>query len=152
MPSGAAPKCVIPARERFKAEDTFNPTFELVYWHWALETAQKWRERQGQPRNPRWDDVLAKLSKLPQANGVYLAAESAPDSYTNPEYRTDHPSVLAALGMMPATGPQDTATMRRTFDLIWKEWSWDKTWGWDFPMAAMTATRFGLPEKAVDAP
>ena len=144
-------KGMIPAQERFKAEDTFNPTFELVYWHWALETAQKWRERQGQPRNPQWDDVLAKLAKLPEANGVYLAAESAPDSYTNPDYRTDHPSVLAALGMMPATGQQDAATMRRTFDLIWKDWSWDKTWGWDFPMTAMTATRLGLPDKAVDA-
>ncbi|GAB3868300.1 hypothetical protein GCM10028824_12810 [Hymenobacter segetis] len=144
-------KGVIPAQERFKAEDTFNPTFELVYWHWALDIAQKWRERQGQPRNPQWDDVLAKLAKLPEANGVYLAAESAPDSYTNPEYKTDHPSVLAALGMMPATGQQDAATMRRTFDLIWKDWSWDKTWGWDFPMTSMTATRLGLPEKAMDA-
>ncbi|MVN77682.1 hypothetical protein GO988_15220 [Hymenobacter sp. HMF4947] len=144
-------KGVIPAQERFKAEDTFNPTFELVYWHWALDVAQKWRERLGQPRNPQWDDVLHKLAALPQANGVYLATESAPDSYTNPEYKTDHPSVLAALGMMPATGQQDSATMRRTFDLVWKEWSWDKTWGWDFPMTAMTATRLGLPDKAVDA-
>ncbi|MBC6612829.1 hypothetical protein H8B15_18035 [Hymenobacter sp. BT507] len=142
---------VIPAQERFKAEETFNPTFELVYWHWALSTAQQWRVRQGLPRNPRWDDVLHKLSKLPQANGVYLATESATDSYTNPEFKTDHPSVLGALGMMPNTGQQDTATMRRTFNLIWKDWSWDKTWGWDFPMTAMTATRLGLPDRAVDA-
>ncbi|RYY18442.1 MAG: hypothetical protein EOO36_08135, partial [Cytophagaceae bacterium] len=62
-------KGVIPAQERFRAEDTFNPTFELVYWHWALETAQKWRERLGQPRNAKWDDVLARLAPLPQANG-----------------------------------------------------------------------------------
>ncbi|ALW85297.1 hypothetical protein AUC43_09440 [Hymenobacter sedentarius] len=144
-------KGVIPAQERFNAEDTFNPTFELVYWHWALATAQQWHERLGQPRNARWDEVLQKLSALPQAGGVYLAAESAPDSYTNPEYKTDHPSVLAALGMMPATGQVDPATMRRTFDLIWKDWSWDKTWGWDFPMTAMTATRLGLPDRAVDA-
>lgn len=144
-------KGVIPAQERFKAEETFNPTFELVYWHWALSTAQQWRTRQGLARNAQWDDVLAKLSKLPEANGVYLAAESAPDSYTNPEFKTDHPSVLAALGMMPATGQQDAATMRRTFDLVWRDWSWDQTWGWDFPMTAMTATRLGLPDRAVDA-
>ena len=144
-------KGVIPAQERFRAEDTFNPTFELVYWHWALATAQKWRERLGQPRNPHWDDVLAKLAALPQAGGVYLAAESAPDSYTNPDYKTDHPSVLAALGMLPATGQVDPATMRRTLDLIWQDWDWDKTWGWDFPMVAMTATRLGLPDRAVDA-
>ncbi|GAB2477017.1 hypothetical protein GCM10011375_20650 [Hymenobacter qilianensis] len=144
-------KGVIPAQERFKAEETFNPTFELVYWNWALNIAQQWRVRQGQPRNPKWDAVLQKLSKLPQANGVYLATESAPDSYTNPEFKTDHPSVLAALGVMPATGQVDPATMRRTFDLIWKDWSWDKTWGWDFPMTSMTATRLGLPDRAVDA-
>lgn len=144
-------KGVIPAQERFKAEDTFNPTFELVYWHWGLATAQKWRERQGLPRNAKWDEVLAKLSKLPEANGVYLATESAPDSYTNPRFLTDHPSVLAALGVMPATGQVDAATMRRTFDLIWKDWSWKETWGWDFPMVSMTATRLGLPDKAVDA-
>ncbi|WP_457080581.1 hypothetical protein [Hymenobacter sp. HD11105] len=144
-------KGVIPAQERFKAEETFNPTFELVYWNWALNTAQQWRVRQGQPRNPKWDAVLQKLSKLPQANGVYLATESAPDSYTNPEFKTDHPSVLAALGVMPATGQVDPATMRRTFDLIWKDWSWDKTWGWDFPMTSMAATRLGLPDRAVDA-
>jgi len=144
-------KGVIPAQERFKAEETFNPTFELVYWHWALSTAQQWRVRQGLARNAKWDEVVQKLAKLPQAGGVYLAAESAPDSYTNPEYKTDHPSVLAALGMMPATGQVDPATMRRTFDLIWKDWSWDKTWGWDFPMTSMTATRLGLPDKAVDA-
>ncbi|MGI4735389.1 MAG: hypothetical protein ACRYG7_09440 [Janthinobacterium lividum] len=144
-------KGVIPAQERFKAEDTCNPTFELVYWHWALETAQKWRERLGQPRNPKWEDVLQKLAQLPQANGVYLAAESAPDSYTNPEYKTDHPAVLGALGMLPATGQVEAATMRRTFDLVWKDWSWDKTWGWDFPLTAMTATRLGLPDRAVEA-
>ena len=144
-------KGVIPAQERFKAEETFNPTFELVYWNWALNTAQQWRVRQGQPRNAKWDEVLAKLSKLPQAGGVYLATESAPDSYTNPEFKTDHPSVLGALGVMPATGQVDAATMRRTFDLVWRDWSWDKTWGWDFPMTSMTATRLGLPDKAVDA-
>ncbi|GAB2943627.1 hypothetical protein GCM10027048_05410 [Hymenobacter coalescens] len=144
-------KGLIPAQERFKAEETFNPTYELVYWHWALTTAQEWRKRAGLQPNPKYDQVLQKLSKLPEANGVYLATESATDSYTNPEYKTDHPSVLGALGMMPATGQQDAATMRRTFDLVWKDWSWDKTWGWDFPMTSMTATRLGLPDKAVDA-
>jgi hypothetical protein len=144
-------KGLIPAQERFKAEETFNPTYELVYWHWALTTAQEWRKRAGLAPNPKWDAVLQKLSKLPEANGVYLAAESAPDSYTNPEFKTDHPSVLGALGMMPATGQQDPATMRRTFDLVWNDWSWNKTWGWDFPMTSMTATRLGLPDKAVEA-
>ena len=41
--------------------------------------------------------------------------------------------------------------MHATFDRIWQIWQWDKTWGWDFPLTAMTATRLGLQEKAVDA-
>lgn len=142
---------LIPAQERFKAETTFNPTYELAYWEWGLKTAQEWRLRLGLPRNPKWDEVMAKLSPLPIQNGVYLAAESAPDSYTNPEYKTDHPSVLGAFGMLPETNLLDKATMRKTFDLVWKDWSWNDTWGWDFPMTAMTATRLGMPEKAIDA-
>ena len=142
---------MIPAQERFKPEETYNPTFELAYWHWALSTAQQWRQRLQLPRNKKWDEVLTKLAALPKQNNVYLATESATDSYTNPEYKTDHPSVLGAFGMLPKTIKVDTAFMRRTFDLVWGIWHWQDTWGWDFPMTAMTATRLGLPEKAMDA-
>jgi protein-glucosylgalactosylhydroxylysine glucosidase len=88
---------------------------------------------------------------LPTKNGIYLATESAQDSYTNDKYLTDHPSVLGTFGMLPETPLLDKPTMQRTFDTIWQRWHWDDTWGWDFPMTAMTATRLGLPEKAVDA-
>lgn len=142
---------LIPAQERFKAEVTFNPTYELAYWEWGLKTAQEWRLRLGLDRNKKWDDVIAKLSPLPVQNGVYLAAESATDSYTNPEYKTDHPSVLGAFGMLPETSLLDKATMKKTFNLVWEKWSWRDTWGWDFPMTAMTAARLGMPEKAIDA-
>ncbi|HEV7330978.1 MAG TPA: hypothetical protein VGN63_08070 [Flavisolibacter sp.] len=142
---------LIPAQERFKAETTFNPSYELVYWQWALHVAQQWRERLKLPRNAKWDDVIKKLSPLPMQEGKYLFAESATDSYTHPEYRTDHPSVFAALGVMPSTGQVKHAIMQNTFDWIWQNWTWRDTWGWDFPMTAMTATRLGLPEKAVDA-
>ncbi len=144
-------KGVIPAQERFKAEETFNPTYELVYWHWALSIAQQWRERLHLHRNKKWDDVLNKLSSLPVQNDKYLFTESGTDSYTNPEYKTDHPSVLGALGMMPQTGMLDTSIMHNTFNWIWNNWSWKNTWGWDFPMLSMTATRLGLPDKAIDA-
>src|SRR5258706_15400783 len=144
-------KGVIPAQERFKAEETFNPTYELAYWHWALNIAQQWRERLHMPRNKKWDDVLARLSLFPRQNGKYLFTESATDSYTNAEFRTDHPSVFGAFGMLPKTSLLDTAIMKKTFDWIWTNWSWKDTWGWDFPMTAMTATRLGMPGKAIDA-
>lgn len=143
-------KGLIPAQERFKAEDTFNPTYELAYWQWALSVAQDWRVRLNLPRNKKWDDVMQKISPLPQQNGVYLAAESAPDSYTNPVYLTDHPSVLGTFGMLPTTPLLNKKVMRQTFDKVWTSWNWKDTWGWDFPMVAMTAARLGLPEKAID--
>ena len=144
-------KGVIPAQERFKAEETFNPTYELVYWHWALTIAQQWRERLHLPRNKKWDDVLKRLSPLPVQGDKYLFTESGTDSYTNYEYSGDHPSVLGALGMLPNTPMMDTAIMHHTFNWIWNNWRWKDTWGWDYPMVAMTATRLGLPDEAVAA-
>lgn len=142
---------LIPAQERFRAETTINPPFELAYWYWGLFTAQKWRERLDLERDPHWDAVLEGLSQLPRKDRLYLAAESAPDSYENPRYMSDHPMVLGTYGMVPEYPLIDTAVMRRTFDQVWENWNWDNTWGWDFPMTAMAATRLGLPGKAVDA-
>ncbi|MEN9684497.1 MAG: hypothetical protein RLZZ28_283, partial [Bacteroidota bacterium] len=144
-------KGLIPAQEKFKAEETFNPAYELVYWHWALKVAQKWKERLHLPRNKQWDDVIENLSPLPVQEDKYLFTESGTDSYTNPEYRGDHPSVLGALGMMPATAMMDAAKMEHTFNWILQNWRWKDTWGWDYPMVAMTAARLGFPDKAVDA-
>lgn len=144
-------KGLIPAQEVFKAEDTYNPPYELAYWDWALRVAQKWRERLGMPRDAEWDKVIAKLAPLPEYNGVYLSTENNKDSFTNEKWLRDHPSVLGALGMVPASPKLDKATMQRTFDTVWKVWQWPDTWGWDFPMTAMTAARLGNPNKAIDA-
>jgi len=144
-------KGIILAQERYKPEETFNPTYELQYWYWALQTAQQWRQRLGLQPNSKYAEVMSKLSALPQKDGVYLAAESAPDSYTNPKLLTDHPSVLATYGMLPYNQRLDTAVMKKTFNLVWKIWDWKDTWGWDFPMTAMAATRLGMPDKAINA-
>ncbi len=144
-------KGMIPAQERFKAEEAFNPGFELVYWHWALDMAQQWRQRLNLPRNKNWDTILAKLAPLPVQEGKYLFTEIATDSYTNPEFKTDHPAILGALGMMPETGQVNRQIMQHTFDWIWTNWSWNKTWGWDFPLTAMTTTRLAMPDKTIDA-
>lgn len=142
---------VIAAQERFDPKVTFNPTYELAYWRWALETAQNWRKLVDKPINQKWQKVLDRLSSLSEENGVYLGAESAKDSYSNPYLMTDHPSVLGAFGMLPSTKGLDPETMRNSLNKIWEKWHWDDTWGWDFPMTAMTATRLNMPEKAVDA-
>jgi len=152
----------IPAQENHPARETWNPTYELEYWHFGLKTAQKWRERLGLPRVAEWDTVITKLSKLPvgspgktnaaakqtpasnanvdtimlaqqqndaanaqqsqtaaekfdPATAVYWAHENAPQSFT--ERNHDHPSMLAALGIL--TGEKvDRETMRRTLKKV----------------------------------
>lgn len=138
------------AQEVFPKHTTTNCTFELAYWRWGLETAQSWRSRLGLPREDTWDAVLAGLAPLPVSDGKYLFAGTAPDSYSNPRWRRDHPAVTAAFGMLPGPGV-DRDTMQRTFDWIWDNWNWPDTWGWDYPMLAMTAARLGQPDRAIDA-
>ena len=139
---------VIPAQENHPPRETWNPTFELNYWRFGLQTAQRWRERLGLAREEQWDRVLAQLAPLPVRDGVYLAHENCPQTFT--ERNRDHPSMLGALGMLPGDGV-DHATMRRTLDRCLKDWRWDDTWGWDYPLTAMTAARLLAPELAVDA-
>ena len=138
------------AQEIFPRDRTMNPTFELTYWRWGLETAQRWRQRLGRPRVEKWDHVLQHLARPPAAADKYLFAETAADTYSLKTWVKDHPSVTAALGLLP--GPDiEREAMRRTLDWIWDNWDWPDTWGWDYPMIAMCAARLGEPERAVDA-
>jgi hypothetical protein len=138
---------VIPAQENHPARQTWNPTFELSYWVHGLKIAQIWRQRQGLAPEPLWDQVISQLSPLPVADGVYLAHENCPETYT--EKNHDHPSMLAALGVLPGDGV-DPETMRRTLKKVMDVWDWPSTWGWDYPMAAMTAARLGDGKLAID--
>jgi hypothetical protein len=152
---------IIPAQESHPPQTTFNPTFEIEYFRFGLTTAQAWRERLGLPREASWDAALKRLPKLPQKRGLYLAAESNQDlwevarspkcsqGHTAHEcMNRDHPSFVAALGLLPGAGV-DKKTMRRTLKAVLKDWDLRQTWGWDWPMLAMTATRLGEPELAV---
>ncbi|MDX1935710.1 MAG: hypothetical protein SFU21_01265 [Flavihumibacter sp.] len=145
-------KGLIPAQECFEAVQTFNPTYELAYWSWALQKAQEWRKRLGLAPDKKWQNIIDNLAPLPQLNGVYLATESTPDCYEpNSRYLTDHPAVLGTYSSLPAVHGLDTTIMKNTLDTVFKVWKWNDTWGWDFPLVAMTAARLHLPEKAVDA-
>lgn len=141
---------VIPAQETLRAAETANPPFELAYWHFGLSTAQKWRERRGEPRNAEWDRIIGRLSPLAQRDGLYLAAESANDTYRNVRFTSDHMAVLAALGVLPLSPLVDAEVMRSTLHWVCDNWNWERTWGWDYPLTAMCAARLGEPEMAVD--
>ncbi len=139
---------MIPAQESYGPDRArnLNPTFELAYWHWALETAQKWRERLGLKRDLKWNEATRRLSRPTVRDGVYTGIETPP--YT---IRRDHPTMVAALGFVPATPLIDRDVMKRTFDGVLADWDRPSTWGWDYPMLAMTAARLGEPAQAVDA-
>jgi hypothetical protein len=126
-------------------ERVSNPTYELAYWHWGLQTAQQWRERLGLPREPRWDEICRRLARPCVRDGRYEAIAVEPFTLMQ-----DHPSLLQAYGFVPPTPLIEPALMQRTLDFVLARWDWKSTWGWDYPVLAMTASRLGRPEDAVN--
>ena len=136
----------IPAQECYKPAGTINPTFELAYWWWGIDVAQQWLTRQGLSRREDWDEVLNGLSRPHVHNGVYAAIETEPFLR-----RDDHPSMLMGLGFLPKTPIIDETIMNDTFDDVMGNWNWPTTWGWDFPVLSMTASRLDRPVDAIEA-
>ncbi|MDR7159410.1 hypothetical protein [Arthrobacter sp. BE255] len=139
---------LIPAQESYESVrgTVTNPTFELAYWQWALRTANAWRERLGLDPREDWKAVADGMVRPRTVNGVYAAIDVEPFTI-----RTDHPSMLCALGVLPQTDLIDPETMRATLADVLADWDWDSTWGWDYPVMAMTAARLDDPETAIDA-
>lgn len=140
-----SPLC--PVSENTPIFETCNPTFELAYWRYGLNTAQRWRERLGQERDPHWDDILQRLAPLPVQDGTYVTYEGIPDMWTR--YNFEHPALAGIYGMLPGEGV-DRTIFEKTLDRIFDTWRFDRVWGWDFPMLAMAAARCGRPDMAVD--
>jgi len=141
---------VMPGQERYHADSTYNPSFELEYWYWGLSAAQKWRSRLGMEPDKYWNEILQNLPLPVIRDSLYLFAESAADSYENPMLLADHPMVLGMTGFLPPTKRIDKEIMRNTLLAIREKWYWKTAWGWDFPMAAMCATSLEMPDLAVD--
>lgn len=138
---------LVSAQERAAGErgSARNPAFELAYWRWALGVAQAWRRRLGLDPEPRWERVRTGLAPLPIRDGRYRELETPP---TEDE---EHPAMVGALGFVPDTGLVDHEVMRATVRGVLDSWEWRSTWGWDYPLLAMSAARLGEPELAVDA-
>jgi hypothetical protein len=153
---------VIPVQENHPPLSSINPAFEVEYFRYGLRTAQQWRERRGLPRVPEWDDVIARLAPPIFDDGLLRPLETVPDFWRmtrtkecsrnatrTPCLNRDHPSFLMAYGLI-ASDRLDVEAMRRTLNATEQHWDLRQTWGWDFPMLAMTAARLGEPEKALD--
>jgi len=141
---------LIPAQEIYASEKTLNPAFELAYWSFGLKTAQLWRDRLGLSRVEKWEHVLQYLAPLPQNDGLYQNAEIALNTFEDAAQRRDHPTLLGSFGMLP-NDSVDIEIMRNTLERVMQSWDWQSTWGWDYPLIAMTAARVGKPEIAIQA-
>ncbi len=142
---------LIPAQEHWNRLTTMDPPFELAYWHWGLTIAQQWKQRLGQPTDTKWEEVRNNLPAPVAIDSLYMGIANAPDSYTNPLNMRDHPMVLGTLGMLPLWEKVDEEIMRSTLKLVMEQWNWPHTWGWDYPMVAMCATRLLEPDIALVA-
>jgi hypothetical protein len=124
-----------------------NPCFELEYFRFGINTGLKWCERIGIAPPKEWIYIHENLAELPMKDGLYLAHENCLDTFE--KFNRDHPSMVGAFGLLPSeyVGKEN---MLKTLNKVLDCWSQETMWGWDFAMMAMTATRLGLPELAID--
>ena len=159
-------------QESMSKDFSFNHPFELAYWYYGLNTAQKWRERLGKERNVSWDNIMNNLVSLPENDGVYIAGMPKGNTDNlksfdpfntvgggsnvlstetfNEKSRIDHPAVLGACGMFAGVPLYDSVIMTKTLNWIVNNWNWQSTWGWDYGMAAMAAARLGKSDTALE--
>ena len=138
---------VIPVQECHRPEETLNPAFEVSYWRCALEIAVRWGKELGQEWDAKWEEVGRHMASLTAKDGVYLAHEQCPDTYTI--YNHDHPSMLMSYGVL-ADERLEPEIMRNTLEKVIDCWNYPSLWGWDFAVMAMTAVRLNMPEQAIE--
>ncbi len=138
---------LIPAQEEHDPRAVKNPTFEVEYWSEALQIALSWATRLGVNPPQKWRDVAEHTAPAPMIGRLYMAHDNCPDTFVR--FARDHPSMLFAYGMLKGER-MDRDVVRATLMNVLREWDFSTLWGWDFGQMAMTATRLGLPELAVD--
>ncbi|WP_460798848.1 hypothetical protein [Microbacterium sp. GXF0217] len=136
---------LMPAQERYEAASTWDPSFELAYVRWGLATAAEWRGRRGLDVPASWQRALDAIAPLP------VSTEGRYEAVRGETALIDHPSLLGAYGFVPPSPLVDPKIMSRTLDMVLDEWEWNATWGWDYPLIAMCATRLGRFDTAIDS-
>jgi hypothetical protein len=142
-----------PASENTAPNATRNPTFELAYWRFGLETASAWKQRQGLAVPATWTAVLADLAPLPVVDDSFPIFEGVPGMWTDNATTMDHPAMAAVYGLLPP--PSTGAPLNRTVAAITAAkvnllWDFDQSFGWDFPLLAMNALRLRDPALALE--
>ncbi|KAE8346201.1 hypothetical protein BDV24DRAFT_147827 [Aspergillus arachidicola] len=139
-----------PSSENTSPNSTYNPTFELAYWRFGLKIASDWKTRQGISVPEPWTRVLNNLAPLPIVDGAYSICADLPDMWNKSSYTSDHPSQIAVYGLLPPTAGVDPSTVNATMNLIAQTWNFTASYGWDFPMLAMTSLRLGNVDQAIE--
>lgn len=139
---------VIPAQEAHDPKMTLNPIFEVEYWRFGLSLAATWAKRiHKEDEAKKWTHIAENMAELPVKDGLYLAHEKCPTTYE--EYNVDHPIMTAIYGLIPSDRV-DKEIMKNSLLKITQCWDFNTTWGWDFALMAMTATRLGYPDLAIE--
>ncbi|KAJ9442991.1 hypothetical protein DIPPA_08641 [Diplonema papillatum] len=142
-----------PASENTNPNTTMNPVFELAYWQFALRVAQDWKARQNKTAPASWGSVAAQLAPLPVHNGTYIICEGLDDMWNDTQYTSNHPALIGVYGLIPPPVPPlafDVSVLRATLGRVYATWNLTESYGWDFPMLAMTSARLGDGETAVE--
>ena len=99
----------------------------------------------GEKRHVEWDNMAEQMAPCPIVNQMYVEAEAVL------EKDGGHPTQLAAWDFIPASSAVDSTVMKNTLRYVLDRWDWNRdTWGWDFPLMAMTAVRLNKPEWALE--
>lgn len=121
--------------------------FELAYWRYGLKTAQQLIYNTNGKHDPFWEKIISSLEPIPVQDSLYVQWKNVSGMWNKFNY--EHPALLGIYGLLPGDGI-DSVIMKKTFHKVLAEWRFDTGWGWDFPMAAMSAARLGEPAAAID--
>lgn len=141
-----------PVSENTSPNVTVNPTFELAYWRFGLETAIRWKQRQGESAPKTWTHVLENLAPLPIIDDAYAVYEGIPDMWTSSTTTNDHPAMTGIYGLLPppSTGlPLNLTILNNTAEKVKELWALEDSYGWDFSMLALNSLRLGDIDQAI---
>ncbi|MDE6655888.1 MAG: hypothetical protein K2J85_02740, partial [Anaeroplasmataceae bacterium] len=137
---------IIPANENVKF-DCDTPIFEECYTIHAFEIFKRWKEKyEWKYDTTRVEAIIRNYVPLEIHNGCYEAFIGCKSTYT--EYNYDHPMMVGMYSYFESS-IVDSKIIKNTLNKIIECWDFERMWGWDFPMLAMTAYRLGERDLAI---
>ncbi|MDE7162276.1 MAG: hypothetical protein K2N65_05935, partial [Anaeroplasmataceae bacterium] len=138
---------LIPANENIP-ETCDTPIFEECYTLYAFQIFKVWVDKYGISYDiGKIENILNNYAPLEINDGCYEAYIGCKDTYT--KYNYDHPMVIGMYSFFKSD-IVDPEIVKNTLFKILDCWSFEDTWGWDFPMLAMVANRLGKKELAIE--